>query len=222
MQNKGIPGTYDGIHRNIIRESSGNPKAINDWDINAINGIPRGPAPGDPADLRRATTWPAPPGTSTTRSPTSPPRATTRPTATARSTTSTARTERPLSTAETPTRRRAAPRPGCRPSRVVRRRGSRLLAHDLGLVAAQEAGHEEAADHAERRAGRPCPCPRRRRCARHSGSASPPSAGGLILLKSSVAPRRGDRPAGRHQVRELVDADRAVQREQAAGEDAPG
>ncbi|AOW86282.1 transglycosylase SLT domain-containing protein [Streptomyces olivaceus] len=35
-----IPGTYDGIHRNIIRESSGNPKAINDWDINAINGIP--------------------------------------------------------------------------------------------------------------------------------------------------------------------------------------
>ncbi|MYR41821.1 transglycosylase SLT domain-containing protein [Streptomyces sp. SID5910] len=35
-----IPGTYSGIHRNIIRESSGNPKAINDWDINAINGIP--------------------------------------------------------------------------------------------------------------------------------------------------------------------------------------
>ncbi|TDT25850.1 transglycosylase-like protein with SLT domain [Streptomyces sp. BK208] len=35
-----IPGTYDGIHRNIMRESSGNPKAINDWDINAINGIP--------------------------------------------------------------------------------------------------------------------------------------------------------------------------------------
>ncbi|MFG3246099.1 transglycosylase SLT domain-containing protein [Streptomyces sp. NPDC048187] len=35
-----IPGSYDGIHRNIMRESSGNPKAINDWDINAINGIP--------------------------------------------------------------------------------------------------------------------------------------------------------------------------------------
>ncbi|MEU9522051.1 transglycosylase SLT domain-containing protein [Streptomyces sp. NPDC048224] len=35
-----IPGTYDGIHRNIMRESSGNPMAINDWDINAINGIP--------------------------------------------------------------------------------------------------------------------------------------------------------------------------------------
>lgn len=35
-----IPGTYNGIHRNVMRESSGNPKAINDWDINAINGIP--------------------------------------------------------------------------------------------------------------------------------------------------------------------------------------
>ncbi|MFF5845596.1 transglycosylase SLT domain-containing protein [Streptomyces massasporeus] len=35
-----IPASYDGIHRNIMRESSGNPKAINNWDINAINGIP--------------------------------------------------------------------------------------------------------------------------------------------------------------------------------------
>ncbi|WP_086565723.1 transglycosylase SLT domain-containing protein [Streptomyces africanus] len=35
-----IPASYDGIHRNIIRESSGNPRAINNWDINAINGIP--------------------------------------------------------------------------------------------------------------------------------------------------------------------------------------
>ncbi|MCT9143382.1 transglycosylase SLT domain-containing protein [Streptomyces violarus] len=35
-----IPASYDGIHRNIIRESSGDPKAINNWDINAINGIP--------------------------------------------------------------------------------------------------------------------------------------------------------------------------------------
>jgi hypothetical protein len=35
-----IPASYDGIHRNIIRESSGNPKAINLWDINARNGIP--------------------------------------------------------------------------------------------------------------------------------------------------------------------------------------
>ncbi|MEU4148176.1 transglycosylase SLT domain-containing protein [Streptomyces parvulus] len=40
MKKHGIPGTYEGIHRNIMRESSGNPKAINDWDINAINGIP--------------------------------------------------------------------------------------------------------------------------------------------------------------------------------------
>ncbi|MFJ6075355.1 transglycosylase SLT domain-containing protein [Streptomyces sp. NPDC093065] len=40
MKKHNIPGTYEGIHRNIMRESSGNPKAINDWDINAINGIP--------------------------------------------------------------------------------------------------------------------------------------------------------------------------------------
>ncbi|MFF4830892.1 transglycosylase SLT domain-containing protein [Streptomyces sp. NPDC001315] len=40
MKAKGIPGTYDGLHRNIMRESSGNPYAINNWDINAINGIP--------------------------------------------------------------------------------------------------------------------------------------------------------------------------------------
>ncbi|WP_037909161.1 transglycosylase SLT domain-containing protein [Actinacidiphila yeochonensis] len=40
MHAKGIPGTYEGIHRNIIRESSGNPQAINLWDINARNGIP--------------------------------------------------------------------------------------------------------------------------------------------------------------------------------------
>lgn len=32
--------TYNGIYRNIIRESSGNPNAINLWDINAQNGIP--------------------------------------------------------------------------------------------------------------------------------------------------------------------------------------
>jgi hypothetical protein len=32
--------TYDGIYRNIMRESSGNPNAINLWDINAQNGIP--------------------------------------------------------------------------------------------------------------------------------------------------------------------------------------
>ncbi|MCX4991889.1 MULTISPECIES: transglycosylase SLT domain-containing protein [unclassified Streptomyces] len=40
MKSKGIPGTYQGLHKNIMRESSGNPLAINDWDINAINGIP--------------------------------------------------------------------------------------------------------------------------------------------------------------------------------------
>ncbi|MGW2620577.1 transglycosylase SLT domain-containing protein [Streptomyces sp. NPDC001500] len=40
MKSKGIPGSYHGLHKNIMRESSGNPKAINDWDINAINGIP--------------------------------------------------------------------------------------------------------------------------------------------------------------------------------------
>ncbi len=40
MKSKGIPGSYNGLHRNILRESSGNPNAINNWDINAINGIP--------------------------------------------------------------------------------------------------------------------------------------------------------------------------------------
>ncbi|MER5515145.1 transglycosylase SLT domain-containing protein [Streptomyces sp. NPDC002763] len=40
MKAKGIPGSYNGLHRNIMRESSGNPNAINNWDINAINGIP--------------------------------------------------------------------------------------------------------------------------------------------------------------------------------------
>jgi hypothetical protein len=40
MSKHGIPGSYNGLHRNIMRESSGNPNAINNWDINAINGIP--------------------------------------------------------------------------------------------------------------------------------------------------------------------------------------
>jgi hypothetical protein len=35
-----IPGTYNGIHRNVMRESSGNPLAINNWDSNAKAGIP--------------------------------------------------------------------------------------------------------------------------------------------------------------------------------------
>jgi hypothetical protein len=40
MDAKNIPGTYEGLHRNIMRESSGNPKAQNNWDVNARNGIP--------------------------------------------------------------------------------------------------------------------------------------------------------------------------------------
>ncbi|MFF8863843.1 transglycosylase SLT domain-containing protein [Streptomyces sp. NPDC015139] len=40
MKSKNIPGSYHGLHKNIMRESSGNPMAINNWDINAINGIP--------------------------------------------------------------------------------------------------------------------------------------------------------------------------------------
>ncbi|MEU8894824.1 transglycosylase SLT domain-containing protein [Nocardia sp. NPDC048505] len=40
MKEKGIPGTYEGIHRNIIRESAGKPDAINLWDSNAAMGIP--------------------------------------------------------------------------------------------------------------------------------------------------------------------------------------
>lgn len=40
MKSKGIPGSYDGLKRNILRESSGNPNAQNNWDVNAQNGIP--------------------------------------------------------------------------------------------------------------------------------------------------------------------------------------
>ncbi|MFF4232309.1 transglycosylase SLT domain-containing protein [Streptomyces sp. NPDC001820] len=40
MAKHGIPGTYDGIYRNIMRESSGNPLAINNWDSNAVAGTP--------------------------------------------------------------------------------------------------------------------------------------------------------------------------------------
>ncbi|MFJ9664049.1 transglycosylase SLT domain-containing protein [Streptomyces sp. NPDC101219] len=40
MAQHGIPGSYEGIHRNIIRESSGNPQAINLWDSNAAKGTP--------------------------------------------------------------------------------------------------------------------------------------------------------------------------------------
>ncbi|MEV5512228.1 transglycosylase SLT domain-containing protein [Streptomyces flaveolus] len=40
MDAKNIPGSYEGLHRNIMRESSGNPNAQNNWDVNARNGIP--------------------------------------------------------------------------------------------------------------------------------------------------------------------------------------
>jgi Tfp pilus assembly protein FimV len=40
MEKEGIPGTYEGIHRNIMRESGGDPQATNDWDSNAAAGTP--------------------------------------------------------------------------------------------------------------------------------------------------------------------------------------
>jgi hypothetical protein len=40
MAQRGIPGTYNGIYRNIMRESGGNPNAINLWDSNAAKGTP--------------------------------------------------------------------------------------------------------------------------------------------------------------------------------------
>ncbi|MFF7201387.1 transglycosylase SLT domain-containing protein [Streptomyces sp. NPDC008141] len=40
MKAKDIPGSYEGLHRNIMRESGGDPKAENGWDINAQNGTP--------------------------------------------------------------------------------------------------------------------------------------------------------------------------------------
>ncbi|MGP3981563.1 transglycosylase SLT domain-containing protein [Streptomyces sp. KR80] len=40
MKQHGIPGSYQGIHRNVMRESGGNPRAINNWDVNAQNGVP--------------------------------------------------------------------------------------------------------------------------------------------------------------------------------------
>ncbi|MGV9836992.1 transglycosylase SLT domain-containing protein [Nocardia niigatensis] len=40
MAQHGIPGSYNGILRNIMRESSGNPRAINLYDSNAAMGIP--------------------------------------------------------------------------------------------------------------------------------------------------------------------------------------
>ncbi|MFH8349308.1 transglycosylase SLT domain-containing protein [Streptomyces sp. NPDC018045] len=40
MQKQGIPGSYDGIYRNIMRESTGNPQAVNGYDSNAQQGTP--------------------------------------------------------------------------------------------------------------------------------------------------------------------------------------
>ncbi|GGW12111.1 hypothetical protein GCM10018980_03030 [Streptomyces capoamus] len=40
MKQKGIPGSYEGLRRNIMRESGGNPTAQNNWDVNAQKGTP--------------------------------------------------------------------------------------------------------------------------------------------------------------------------------------
>lgn len=40
MKANGIAGSYNGIHRNLMRESSGDVRAINLWDSNAKAGIP--------------------------------------------------------------------------------------------------------------------------------------------------------------------------------------
>ncbi|MFJ4652876.1 transglycosylase SLT domain-containing protein [Nocardia sp. NPDC088792] len=40
MGQDNIPGSYDGIFRNVMRESGGNPQAINLYDSNAAAGIP--------------------------------------------------------------------------------------------------------------------------------------------------------------------------------------
>ncbi|RKN40375.1 transglycosylase SLT domain-containing protein [Streptomyces hoynatensis] len=40
MHKHDIPGTYDGIYRNLMRESSGDPHTINMWDENAQKNIP--------------------------------------------------------------------------------------------------------------------------------------------------------------------------------------
>lgn len=40
MKKNNIPGSYDSIYRNVMRESTGNPQAINLYDSNAAAGIP--------------------------------------------------------------------------------------------------------------------------------------------------------------------------------------
>ncbi len=93
MKDKGIPGSYEGLHRNIMRESSGDPNAVNDWDINAINGVPSKGLLQVIQPTFDTYHVAGTPRSSPTRSPTSPRPPTTRPTATARSTTSTRPTE---------------------------------------------------------------------------------------------------------------------------------
>ncbi len=40
LEDEGIPASYEGIHRNLMRESSGDPLTINLWDTNAEQDIP--------------------------------------------------------------------------------------------------------------------------------------------------------------------------------------
>ncbi|SCK34925.1 transglycosylase SLT domain-containing protein [Streptomyces sp. WMMB 322] len=40
MKKEGIPGSHHGIKKNVMRESGGDPNAMNDWDINAKKGTP--------------------------------------------------------------------------------------------------------------------------------------------------------------------------------------
>ncbi|OEV07506.1 transglycosylase SLT domain-containing protein [Streptomyces nanshensis] len=40
MKKEGIPGSHHGIKKNIMRESGGDPQAMNDWDVNAQKGTP--------------------------------------------------------------------------------------------------------------------------------------------------------------------------------------
>jgi len=40
MKKEGIPGSYQGIKKNVIRESGGDPNVSNDWDVNAKKGTP--------------------------------------------------------------------------------------------------------------------------------------------------------------------------------------
>lgn len=40
MEDHDIPGDFKDIRRNVMRESSGDPNAINRWDVNADAGMP--------------------------------------------------------------------------------------------------------------------------------------------------------------------------------------